>query len=92
MPSKVSKSFAESAKFAVKLINIFPDEYQLILDLRLELKLHHFDLADTIENTKLLASSTIRNTKRVTKKLKLRTKMKDKGKLTPRNELHIWKD
>jgi len=58
------------------------------------LKLHHFDLANAIKDTELLAQTTKDNLNRSVRKLNLRQKYADGEKsrpLTPTMDLKIWK-
>jgi hypothetical protein len=93
-PEKVTKSFADSAQFAAEINKMFPKEYGIVTKLRQDLKLHHFDLANAIKDTELLAQTTKDNLRRSMRKLKLRKDYADGKKskpLKPLMDLKIWK-
>lgn len=55
------------------------------------MKIHHFDLSNTINDVELLAETTKLNLRRSVRKLGLRDKLKKKGSLSPTYDLKIWK-
>jgi len=71
-PEAVTKSFGDSAQFAAEISKMFPKEYKIVTKLRQDLKLHHFDLANAIKDTELLATTTKDNLNRSVRKLNLR--------------------
>ena len=70
---------------------MFPADYAKVTKHRQDLKVHHFDLANIIKDVELLAQSTKDNIGRSVRKLNLRKKYDDKGKLTPSFDAKIWK-
>lgn len=59
--------------------------------MRQDLKIHHFTLSNTIKDVELLAASTKQNLRRSIRKLNLRAKYLDNGKITPTFDAKIWK-
>lgn len=59
--------------------------------LRQDLKVHHFDLMNTIKDVELLAQSTMDNLSRSVKKLNLRKKYLDQDRLKASTDEKIWK-
>jgi len=87
----VKKTFADTAKFQAEIAKMFPKSYAAISKLRQDLKIHHFDLMNTIKDVELIAQSTHDGLHRSIKKLELRKKFDDSGKLTPKTDIKIWK-
>jgi hypothetical protein len=54
-PQKLKISFAESADFNAEIARFYPDSYDGLTRLRLDLKYHHYDLANTVKDVELLA-------------------------------------
>lgn len=87
----MTQSFADSAKFAAEVKQMFPKEYEVITRLRQNLKLHHFDLSNQIKEVELLAQTTLDNIGRSVRKLNLRKKYELNGRMTPTFDVKIWK-
>jgi len=90
-PEEVSKNFGDSAQFAAEINKMFPKEYKIVTKLRQDLKIHHFDLANQIKDVELLAQTTKDNIRRSVRKLQLRKKYLDNGKMKPTFDVKIWK-
>jgi hypothetical protein len=90
-PEEVTKNFGDSAQFAAEINKMFPKEYGIVTKLRQDLKIHHFDLANSIKDVELLAQTTKDNLRRSIKKLNLRKKYLDGDKLKPSTDAKIWK-
>jgi hypothetical protein len=90
-PENVSKSFADSANFAAEIAKWYPKEYNEVTKLRQDLKIHHFDLANAIKDTELLAVTTQGNLNRSIRKLNLRKRYVEGDKLKPTTDAKIWK-
>lgn len=71
-PAKIDASFDNSKTFAAEIAKRFPKSYKIVTQLRQDLKVHHFDLSNTIQDVSLLADSTKNNARRTIKKLNLR--------------------
>lgn len=69
---------------------MFPKSYKAISHLRQELKLHHYDLLNTIKDVELIAQSTKDNLKRAVRKLNLRKRFKDADRLKASTDEKIW--
>lgn len=69
----------------------FPEASKTVLKMRTDTKLLNFDLANTIQDVSLLADSSVTNSSRVVRKLALRKKWIDQGKLSPEYDHKIWK-
>lgn len=54
-PEEIKHSFADSAQFNAEIATTFPDSYNIVHKLRQDLKLHHFELSNTIKDVELLA-------------------------------------
>lgn len=70
---------------------MFPKSYTALAKLRQDLKIHHFDLMNTIKDVELLATSTKDKLRRSVRKLDLRKKYEMGGKLTANTDVKIWK-
>lgn len=70
---------------------MFPKSYTRMVALRQDLKVHHFDLMNTIKDVELLAQSTMDNLSRSVKKLNLRKKYLDQDRLKASTDEKIWK-
>lgn len=70
---------------------MFKKEYETVTGLVTDLKLHHFDLTNQIQDVKNLADATKDTISRSRRKLNLRAGKKESGKLTPSYDLKIWK-
>jgi len=90
-PKKIQKSFADSAQFNAEISKMFPKSYTKIAALRQDLKIHHFDLMNTIKDVELLATSTKDNLRRSIRKLDLRKKYQDGSGLKANTDAKIWK-
>lgn len=83
-------SFQDSKKFLAEVHTMFPHSYLKLVGLRFDLKRHHFDLLDVMKDVTNLARTTKDNLSRSVKKLKLRKKYEDKGKLKASDDVRIW--
>jgi hypothetical protein len=90
-PEEVTKNFADSAQFAAEIAKMFPKEYQTVVKLRQDLKIHHFDLSNQIKDVELLATTTKSNLRRSIRKLDLRKRYLGSDKLKPTTDAKIWK-
>lgn len=92
-PAEVTKSFGDSAQFAAEISSMFPEDYAVVTRLRQDLKVHHFDLGNAIKDVELLAQTTKDNLRRSVKKLELRKKYEENGKIVakPNLDVKIWK-
>jgi len=90
-PEAVTKSFGDSAQFAAEINKMFPKEYKVVVQLRQDLKIHHFDLANSIKDVELLATTTKDNLRRSIKKLALRKRYLEGDRLKPSTDAKIWK-
>jgi hypothetical protein len=70
---------------------MFPKSYTAITGLRQDLKIHHFELMNTIKDVELLAQSTKDNLRRSFRKLDLRKKYIEGDGLSPNTDEKIWK-
>ena len=70
---------------------MFPKEYIVVTKLRQDLKIHHFDLVAAVKDVELLASTTKDNLANSVKRLNLRKKYLDDGRLKPNTDAKIWK-
>lgn len=70
----------------------FPESYGIITQLRKDLKIHHFDLSNTIQDVSLLADSTKGGAEKTMRKLNLRNKFIQNGKMAakPMLDVKIW--
>jgi len=69
---------------------MFPNSYAAINKLRQELKIHTLDLRNTIEDVKLLATTTKEQLGKSIRKLDLRAKYDAKGKLNANMDEKVW--
>ena len=90
-PENVAKNFGDSAQFQAEIHSMFPKEYGVVSKLRQDLKIHHFDLANAIKDVELLATTTRDNLGRSMRKLNLRKRYEEKGRLKPSTDAKIWK-
>lgn len=90
-PKKIQQSFADSAQFNAEIAKMFPKSYVAISGLRQDLKVHHFDLMNTIKDVELLATSTKDNLRRAIRKLDLRKKYIAGDGLNANTDAKIWK-
>jgi len=91
-PKKIDAAFDNSKVFAAEIAKRFPESYKIVASLRKDLKIHHFDLSNSIQDVSLLADSTKENAQKTLRKLGLRDKLKGKGKLAskPILDIKIW--
>jgi uncharacterized membrane-anchored protein YhcB (DUF1043 family) len=91
-PEKIDASFDNSKTFAAEIAKRFPKSYEIVTSLRQDLKVHHFDLSNTIQDVSLLADSTSNGAAKTLKKLGLRDRLIAKGKLAskPILDVKIW--
>lgn len=92
-PKKIDASFDNAAKFNAEIAKRFPKSYAIVHELRTALKAHHFDLSNTIQDVALLADSTKFNVNKTIKKLNLRQKFVDAGRMKERGpllDLKVW--
>jgi len=71
-PENIHKNFADATQFNAEIAKYYPAEARRIEELKRELKLHHFDLANLIKDVNVHASGTHDNLDRVKRKLFLR--------------------
>ena len=69
---------------------MFPQSYTRVVGLRQDLKIHHFDLLNTMKDVENLAKSTKFNFSRSIRKLNLRKKYEMNSKLSPSLDEKIW--
>lgn len=91
-PKKIDASFDNSKTFAAEIAKRFPKSYKIVTQLRQDLKVHHFDLSNTIQDVSLLADSTKNNARRTIKKLNLRKTFILNGVYVdhPEKDYKIW--
>jgi hypothetical protein len=70
---------------------MFPKSWAAINKLRQDLKVHTVDLRNTIQDVKLLATTTKENLGKSIRKLELREKYDGKGKLNANMDEKIWR-
>jgi hypothetical protein len=71
-PDDITKFFGQSAVFAAEINRLLPEQYQTLVSLRQDLKVHQFDLANTLHDVELLADSIKYGIRRSERKLALR--------------------
>jgi phage host-nuclease inhibitor protein Gam len=91
-PKKIDASFDNSKTFVAEIRKRFPKSYGIVAKLRQDLKLHHFDLANIIQDISLLADTTANDAHKTIRTLGLRNKLLKKGSLraSPEKDLKIW--
>jgi hypothetical protein len=93
-PKKIDASFDNSKTFVAEIRKRFPKSYGIVAKLRQDLKLHHFDLANIIQDISLLADTTARDAQKTIHTLGLRNKLQKKSGKTlksfPEKDLKVW--
>ena len=90
-PGEMNKVFGSSARFAAQISDLLPHEYNTLIKLRQDLKVHHFDLSNAIKDVELTAQSTRDNMSRTIRKMKLRARYVKAKKLKDSTDAKIWK-
>lgn len=70
---------------------MFPKSYENISKLRQDLKIHYFDLQNTIKDVELIAQTTKDGLRKSVRKLDLRKRYSDDGRLSANTDEKIWK-
>jgi len=73
-PESISKKFSDLATLAAELHAVFPASAGIIIGLRQDMKIHQFDLSNTITDVQLMATTTDAGLRRTERKLSLRNK------------------
>jgi hypothetical protein len=81
-PEELAKFFSDSGRFAAEINSYFPSDYSKLIKYRQDLKMHQFDLSNTLTDAKLMADSIKNDIRGTSRKLALRQKKLDKDDLS----------
>jgi hypothetical protein len=87
---KLTKIFGELQQFTGDFYHLFPEEYNKVNEIKKELKLNYFELLYLNKQVELMASTTKSNLDQPIRKLNLRKKYLDDGRLRPETDQKIW--